>query len=45
MRAVLLEANPQHPSLRLHALGGQDGGRVVNAGELMALLRGEADGD
>ncbi len=26
-------------------LGGQDGGRVVNAGELMALLRGEAGGD
>ena len=26
-------------------LGGQDGGRVVNAGELMDLLRGEAGGD
>jgi hypothetical protein len=25
-------------------LGGQDGGRAVNAGELMALLRGEASG-
>lgn len=26
-------------------LDGQDGGRVVNAGELMALLRGDAEGD
>ena len=26
-------------------LGGQDGGRVVNAGELMALLRGDAGGE